>query len=241
MLLRELLEKKLNIKHVNKSTSGLLQNPKGLNYLGAGWQAVAFELKKRPGVVVKTIMVDGENDPQYQFLRVCKNHPNNPYFPNVFHLKMYNAEEPMDDDHREDEMGKIHPHDYPPNMKKYVIVASMEKLEPFSNLSEEEALQFLNSIGIQPKRPTTGSKKYREGNLTKFIPVEFRNPVERKKIASITTDANLKQALRILEPLFNKFHPDVHGNNIMLRDVGGTYQLVFIDPISDPDGDSEWD
>lgn len=238
MLLRELIEKKLDIKQVNKSTSGLLQNPKGLNYLGTGWQAMAYELKKRPGTVVKTIMVDGENDPQYQFLRVCKNHPNNPYFPNIFHLKMYNAAEPMDADHRDDEMAKIHPHDYAPNLKKFVIVASMEKLEPFSKLTEEEALEFLNSIGIQPKRPETGSKRFRELPLTTFIPYEFKSPEERRKVAAITTDPNLKQALRILEPLFKHFHPDVHGNNIMLRNIGSTHQLVFIDPISDADDGS---
>jgi hypothetical protein len=43
-------------------------------------------------------------------------------------------------------------------------------------------------------------------------------------------DPNLNKALRLLEPLFRNYEPDMHGSNIMLRGS----QWVFMDPISHP-------
>jgi hypothetical protein len=61
----------------------------------------------------------------------------------------------------------------------------------------------------------------------------FQNPEIRREMIRSIQEPNLKQALRLLEPLFRHYTPDMHGANIMVR---GT-QWVFIDPVSLDDED----
>ena len=60
---------------------------------------------------------------------------------------------------------------------------------------------------------------------------QFRDPTSRKTIGINTPDPKLKDALRLLEPLFNKFAADVHANNVMVRFNGSKIHLVLSDPI----------
>jgi hypothetical protein len=229
MKIRELLEKKLVIPKSKKPISGIIQS-RGLSHLGTGWQAIAYKLKSRPNTVVKTMAVHGENDPVFQFLRVASNHQDNPYFPKVYFMKMY----PMDDSskaEREYEMDLVYPNELPPGRRDNVIVSSMEKLNEFSTLGEQGGLAVLNAIGIHPKQP---ERKFNYPVSTvNYISTLFEKPESRKQIFNLTTDPQLKQALRLMEPLFRKFHPDVHGGNIMYRNGPNGPHLVFVDPVSD--------
>ncbi|MCK9369749.1 hypothetical protein M0R04_07585 [Candidatus Dojkabacteria bacterium] len=53
----------------------------------------------------------------------------------------------------------------------------------------------------------------------------------RKEIATKTQHASLRQALRLLEPLFRHYLPDIHQYNIMYRKSPRGPTLVFLDPI----------
>ena len=46
-----------------------------------------------------------------------------------------------------------------------------------------------------------------------------------------TNDPYLKEALRLLEPIFNRGNADLHFQNMMVRLKSGNEQLVLMDPV----------
>ena len=156
---------------------------------------------KHPNRILKVVAIADLNDSYYRYLRMIEKHQNNPYFPKVYGIKVYDLEE-------EDGI--------------YYLYAFMEKLLPMSSLPQEQVHYLLNSIGI----PYTGKVK-QDYSLRQ----QFKEPQERKAIRTETPDANLIKALRLMEPMFNKFGSDIHIENIMLR-VGPSKhpQVVIVDP-----------
>ncbi len=57
----------------------------------------------------------------------------------------------------------------------------------------------------------------------------------RKEIVTKTQYQSLKQAMRLLEPLFRHYLPDIHQYNIMCRKSSQGTVLVFLDPIQSDD------
>lgn len=113
------------------------------------------------------------------------------------------------------------------NIKKYpsgdesVLVISLEKLKPL-DVSDFEKLKQVMSIPFV-------SDDDKHGSTVGGIHHSFQSQTVRRYIMKNTPDTQLKQALRLLEPLFRHYGPDMHLGNIMKRTNG---QIVFIDPIT---------
>lgn len=111
------------------------------------------------------------------------------------------------------------------NIKKYGkeyphLVVTLEKLHTMSDNDRDKYMKIVGSEYIPGERYT---------DLRSRVRKLWLDPQYRKQIFDRATDSNLKNALRLLEPLFKHYTPDMHFNNVMVRHNG---QLVFIDPTS---------
>lgn len=232
MKIENLLEKKFDMPISQKKTSGILKN-KNIPHLGTGVQAIAYYHKKFPGKVVKMVSIEGENDPSYQFLRLCVNHPENPYFPKIYAYKQYNTSGEQESHDTYTERGQkyeeIDPTDSPPEWNTHQMLVVMERLYDLET-NERMAIEMLQSIGVLPQDLTLLTSGLSNSPLS-YTRLSFKTPEARRQLFRETRDHNLKKALRLLEPLFNKFNPDLRKTNIMIRKGQNGTHLVFIDPV----------
>ena len=232
MKIEELInEIKFKPRISDKSTSGVLQSPK-LQFIAAGCQAIAYYHKSHPNTVVKVAAISGEDDPLWQFLRVCINHPKNPYFPKVFNHKIFNLKNITPE---EEEYLETHPEfEYLPihDKRKMQILLVTERLQ---ETSPEQFEEVLKQLGLHEyiTRYQKGMQLNSRYNVTTEIAWAklMDTPTFRRDIRSYATDKHFKDALRILEPLFahQGFYADVHLANMMSRSNG---HLVFNDPLA---------
>ncbi len=201
-------------------TSGMLFN-KNISPIGVGRQAIAYLHNKFPGKVIKTVNISGEDDPVYQFLRLCVNHQGNPYFPKIYAYKSYKNSLPDGISYRD--FQQLMPGEYPPEYKSHQLIIVMERLVKISDDRDLAVKLLVQSNIISPKSidPTIEMR---------MLYKVFGNKVTRRNLYNRTNDAHLKQAIRLLEPLFHTFVEDMHLGNIMLR-TSPTPHLVFIDPV----------
>lgn len=235
MKLFEILDKSIKgLRTSNKEVQDTIRNT-NQRVIGIGAQAIAYLHQKFPNQIIKTIQISGTNDPQYQFLRLCLKHQNNPYFPKIFAVKQYKTKD-VSRKERSDKFSELQgeygePFDDIPNeAQKYTLFVVMEKLQPFSHMG------IFRQLGVNPTPDDMTPRDKQSLRLTSglnrtdiMIRMAMSNPIFRKKVIMTTPDPKFAQALRLLEPLFKHYSPDLHTGNIMIR---GSNQLVFIDPIT---------
>lgn len=207
MLLSEI---KLNIKtspHARSYTT-----LKSADLIGNGIQTMVYAHKKYPNSVLRVSAVEGVGDPLAQFLRVCVNHPNNPYLLKIHSYKLVPASAITYD---EAVLLKGMGADIIADGAPFYLISVVEKLQSANDAAVYDAMErmgiHLDDFTLKPND----------------IGTAFYNKIKRRKMYEICTDPQFRAALRLLEPLFTKFIPDLHGDNFMLR---GT-QLVIIDPV----------
>ncbi len=100
------------------------------------------------------------------------------------------------------------------------MIVTMEKLQP---LNEKDNVKFMKLSGMLVKKGESNDSRRKQ------IKDYWTNPANRLHLLQTTSDKYLKQAIRLMEPLFRYYRPDVHFNNIMIRSPN---QFVFIDPIN---------
>ena len=221
MKLNEILSKPINnVKSVNKPITDVWPKQE---IAGVGAQAIAYLHKKYPDKIVKTIQVSGTTGPSYQFIRLALNHQDNPYFPKIFSIKYYQSS-PANSS-MSDTRYKTFDYEYddtPPDRLDNTIIIVTEKLSPIRDITEQDLKVFgIDNIPID-------TSNYNNPFAVKFR-FAFTEPSYRKLMINHTTNKYLKQALKLLEPLFANYPPDMHKGNIMQRDNN---QWVFIDPIT---------
>ena len=218
-------EKQIEVPTSKKSISGVIKGQQ-TPYINNGVQAIVYAHNKKPNTVIKIIGITGKNDPAYQFLRVCLNHSNNPFFPKIYSYKLFNSKElSIDDyDYLENQPNFIIE---PVQDKPYQLFIVTEKLKEIDANDEQLLHNMFNTIGILELLEKHTNAK----NLQITFKNMFKNPNSRQLIRQTTTDKNFSQALRVLEPLFNNgaFEVDMHLGNIMLR---SNDQLVINDPLA---------
>ncbi len=221
MKLFEILNKTSpNIKSTNKPVdTNKLFNKHNIPF-SQGFQATTTQHNKFPNSITKHINIHNTNDPQYQFIKLALKHQNNPFFPKIFSAKLYNNPNPsyIDDNN-------ISPQQ--PGFNK-VLIITMEKLFPI-HINQQTLIDF----NIHNIFTTDHNKPWTNQPHIQFRRA-FNDPNIRKHIQHSTNNKFLKQALRLLEPLFNHYDPDVHQDNIMQR---LNNHFVFIDPISHKEHD----
>jgi hypothetical protein len=210
MKLNEVLTKE--IPNLPQSEKKLLDrgnqplNTKGKwTLLGGGQQARAYNSYPKNNVV-KLANITGPDDPVYQFLRVCLKHQDNPYFPKIYNVKKYKL--------NTDRSTKV--------INKYKLVITMERLRHVT-LADTKLLERLFGLSF---------KKFQDDRTAgKFLRSMFYDQGWRQELIKNTKDVKLKQALKLVEPLFRHYQGDMHLGNIMLRGTGSGAQLVIIDPV----------
>lgn len=204
------LEKPINgLSQSNKPLpqqhSPLNQRWKQVGYTGQ--QATAY-IHPDEHTVIKSINIAGTSDPVYQFLRLCKNHQNNPFFPKVYSIKSYPLKDNTD------------------NRFTNKLVITMERLFRLEESMYPLVAQTLGFRFDQPRDMIAASRQ--------LVQKQFGSPEWRKQAAQTTKNPQLKQALRLLEPLFRHYDNDMHLKNIMYRKgAHGQPEIVFMDPIID--------
>lgn len=231
MKVSELLEKKLEFKTSKKPIHGIIQS-KQLNHLGTGVTAIAYEHKKRPNTVIKTIQLIDKTDVTFAFVRLCINNKQNPFLPKIYAAKVYNVKQ-MDDDEREQLYQLMDPEDTPPDQGKYVMVVVMEKLYPIHNAANRAvATQLLQQLNIVPTDPAEIPQNLAGvRDPLSITNRKFANPFKRQELKQGSSNVQFKQALRLLEPLFKYSEADLHKKNIMLRMTNDGPHLVLVDPV----------
>lgn len=231
MLLNEILTKNINnLKVSGKNPINDFMGSDKTSILGIGAQAIAYLHEKYPNKIIKTIQISGSDDPQYQFIRLCYNNQNNPYFPKIYAVKLFKSKKVSNKKRWEQFDDEI-----PPSIKKQVMVVVMERLHPLTSISKQDLeqkglLPEINDIAKKWQVDMIKSGKIPEKDIvSRMFRMAFENQTYRKRILSLITDRNLKNAIRLMEPLFKHYHPDVHTGNIMIRSPN---QWVFIDPVS---------
>ena len=188
--------------------------------------------KKRPNTVIKTIQLISKEDATLGFVRLCMNNQNNPFLPKIYKAKIYNVQR-MDDKEREQLYSLIDPGDTPPDEGQYVMLVVMEKLYPIhSEQNKQTAIQLLRELGVLSKDPEmdyvniVGTRDTLGGTRQ-----SFDTHKRRQNLRTFTPNPQFRQALRLLEPLFNRAEPDLHKKNIMLRKTAEGPQIVLVDPV----------
>jgi hypothetical protein len=206
MLLSEILEKP--IKGIRQSSRGEFDwdyesndyvPPPQFDLLGWGIATTAHHHPTTNKVVKYTRLKYQQQDPMYQFMRLAYAHQSNPYFPKIYNIKSYGKAGYMDK-----------------------LVATVEKALP---LTQQGIQQWFTLLGTSHEE----FAKSGANSPDEFLVSLFKDPMHRAKIKSLTSDPHLKQALRLLEPLFQHYSPDMHTGNIMVRSDG---HLIIMDPVS---------
>jgi hypothetical protein len=105
------------------------------------------------------------------------------------------------------------------NSKIGQLIITMERLLPIPRND-----QFLCGLfGVDPKVVDL---------TTDNVDMWFEEPKDRMEILKATNIPTLKRAIRLIEPLFNNYTPDMHMGNLMYRQSSGGPTLVFLDPVT---------
>ncbi len=196
--------------------------------VGAGIGSKVYQDLKYPNRVIKVVPIRSTSDTYYKFVRMIELHQNNPFFPKIFGVKIYENSE------------------YGAQYNTLVVV--MEKLIPIDKIPEQIARKMLSTLGIdydqeyldfttsEITKEKPSHDRYKEFNkLTDNDPALnskiFKYQKERMNLRKNTQFPAFKQALRLLEPMFKRFGSDMHIGNLMIRKTNNGLQLVLVDPV----------
>lgn len=172
--------------------------PKNLKYLDTGIQSSAYLHKPTNTILKHTALPANEGNPVYQFIRLASNHQDNPYFPKIHNTKGYSKDG-----------------------KTARLLIKMEKAKP---LNKKEILKCVKLFGFS----LSELGPYDFDNWNNTFTKTFNEVATRRQLYANIVDNDLKQALRLLEPLFQHYNPDMHFGNIMVRSDG---HIIIMDPI----------
>jgi len=196
---------------------------------GEGVQARVY--KTGLGMVTKVAVLDedlGMRDPAVKFLRIILQHQDNPFFPKIYHARVYRDKE-----------GVLDP----------VLLVQMEKLMPLNNERIRDAVSGLfDQLGIgikdlNPKMvqhfkqnydPSTANYMQRATALKqKIMQAAFNDdPKAIARLGSRSKNPQFREAMKILAPAFASEGSDLHHGNWMVRLTGAGPQLVIVDPFA---------
>lgn len=176
---------------------------KNIDVLKAGTMGQGLQAvvgKTKGNTVIKKAAIYGNNDAYLQYVALIAEHQDNPFFPQIYSAKVFQEAPP------EDVKGYAKGQMY--------LVVHMERLHEINNPKIKDAVEE------QAKRLGIGSLE----------DVTLDDEYDRKSIAGDTNNPQLKEALELMEPLFQYYGSDMHLGNWMVRLTSTGPQLVFADP-----------
>jgi len=195
---------------------------KGRKYLpisgdlaGEGVQARVY--KTGIGTVTKVAVIDrdaGLHDSAVKFLELILKHQDNPFFPRIYHAKIY-----------EDKTGE---------RKHNILVVQMEKLVPLKSPKiRDSVVEMMRRLGIHEPPSRHDKETFIDSidyNLAQFNVGVWRDDDKFKDILRRTTNPKFKEAFELMHDGFELFGTDLHSGNMMVRLTSSGPQLVVIDP-----------
>lgn len=163
-----------------------------------------------PGTVTKRVWIPDAFHPVLAFLRTIRRHPDNPFFPRVFHAKLYRV----------------------PGKKRILLVVQMERLHELDDKHLIDALpHIMRQIGVD-----LPEERY-QNQIGYVVDIAnlFSTSKGRAKLKRASKSPQFVEAMNVLESDLQHYGSDLHGANFMLRLTGHGPQLVIIDPFIPPD------
>ena len=219
-----------------------LSKPTMIDFKGHQWLPVSGELagqgiqarvyKTGSGVVTKVAVLDDElglRDPAVKFLDIILQHQDNPFFPRIYHARVYRDKE-----------GILDP----------ILIVQMEKLMKLTDPKIEDAsADLLDQLGIGTTELSQHFKDHVKksdwSKSTKRIMTKTSALNQKMMKLAMDGDANaiaklgsrsknpkFREALKLLAPTMAKEGSDLHHGNWMVRLTGAGPQLVIIDPFT---------
>lgn len=195
--------------------------PKRFKKVGSGIGAGIYDSKiyidrRHPNQVLKVVPIVSKQDSYYQFLQMIKNHKNNPFFPRIYGMRLYEIERSIVPG---DKFEGTSDKEIPEHLLLYVW---MERLHPLTMFDEDHVRQLLSNIGIEYS-----------GRLKNDLSLRrlFNVWSNRMHAASSSLIPQFEEAMNLLEPMFKSYQNDMHIENIMVRLTGSGPQLVLVDPL----------
>jgi len=151
-----------------------------------------------------------DKEPYIKFLRAAQK--NNPYFPKIYSIKLYDV-----------------------SKRSHVAVIEMEKLigtsdEAFRHPEEEACLKALADFGNTDALRKLRQPQYRGDHLFAFTDMidsillnDFRHQRPLSK--------NARATVRAIESIRGTGNNDMHHENVMIRASRGKHHMVIIDPV----------
>lgn len=218
------------ISPVISSPSG--ESKDGMEEIGSGMYSTAFSTKQEPGTVRKVVapIDDLESDAYFQYIQVIAKNDrmlSNPYFPKIFNIEVKQFW--RRDFQTGEKLGK-----------EYGFAVDIERLLPYSELSQKEAQMLGNRMFYEFERTTkpkdrTDSREEQRDYLTALVYRIEAAMEEWTRDEMITTikDSRFKQAVMLIKNLDKKeeIGLDLHADNIMIRRGPVGPQIVITDPV----------
>ncbi len=188
------------------SPQGKLSTDK-LARAGQGLMSNVFRHPKKSNSVIKIARLNREPEYSgtYQFVELAFKNQDNPFFPRIYNAKLYTYSNETE------------------------LVIEMEKLVKLTSkmYDVDHVIQIFRNLGI-PLVKVVAEKGYRPLRDLHDTLVD----IGIDKLASITTNDQFAEALRLVKPLFAFGGVDLHDGNWMIRPTSSGPQLVLTDPIS---------
>ena len=219
-----------------------LSKPTMIDFKGHQWLPVSGELagqgiqarvyKTGSGVVTKVAVLDDElglRDPAVKFLDIILQHQDNPFFPRIYHARVYRDKE-----------GILNP----------ILLVQMEKLMSMTDPKiEDAAAGLLDQLGIgtselSPKfkeyvkrsewsKPTKRIMTKTSALNNKLMSASMKGDTKAiARLGSRSKNPQFREAIKLLAPTMAKEGSDLHHGNWMVRLTAAGPQLVIIDPFA---------
>lgn len=187
-------------------------NDEAGDHVGVGAQSLVRSFPKQMNSVIKYTELQHLEDPYLIFVNLILNHQDNPFFPKIYNIKLYDLRE-FDD-----------------AKSSYMLIINMEKLRPIFNKNISDSThELFKRLGFDESQLT----KYDRGFADHITADAYMTASEnRAQLIKTTKNPQFREALQLLEPYFKKFGTDLHNRNWRLRMSNVGSQLVIIDPFT---------
>jgi hypothetical protein len=164
-----------------------------------------------------------EHSPFVEFVGLCLENKNNPYFPKIHNAKIYKIKERNEKHVTSKAMGPVNAARRRQRgelsaASPYLLVVTMETLAPIARKDKDKIEPIFNSVGLSLE---AGSHDHEHTSTI------GKDHLSTERVINNTSDSNLRAALQLLEPLFKKHGGDLHIDNWMMRGD----QIVIVDPL----------
>ncbi|RLD77901.1 MAG: hypothetical protein DRJ15_12615 [Bacteroidetes bacterium] len=204
-------------------------------FIGDGFQSDAYKHNTSQSSILKVIHLsevghdETTADSAGEFIQLCYNHQDNPFFPKIYKVKKYVWDKAV-------EFERPGPYN---SEARSIIVVEMEKLHPITEGQLHHVAQkIFESLGLSREYFISVASKYtgkpveafQDRSITSLVSYAFNKDPEG--IKKHTKNPKLAEAIDLLVTTKHNGQMDLHAGNMMFRMTNIGPQLVLVDPWS---------